>query len=50
MIAKVVCATGDLSNTEKEHENTSREALYDIVAASEEAVIVRFEGGLLSRL
>ena len=29
MIVKVVCATGDLSTTEKEHENTSCEAVYD---------------------
>ena len=48
MIVKVVCATGDLSNTERGHENTSREALYDTVAASEEAVIVRFEEDFFS--
>ena len=48
MIVKVVYATGDLSTGEKEHENTSREALYDTFIASEEAAIVRFERSFYS--
>ncbi len=43
MIAKVVCATGDLSTAEKEHKNTRCEVLYDTFVALEGAVIVRFE-------
>ena len=47
MIVRVVCATGDLSIAEEGHENTNREALYDTFVAPKEAVIVRFEGGIL---
>ena len=43
MKVKVVCAIGDTSIAEKEHESTSRDALYDTFIASEEAAIVCFE-------